>query len=251
MSRRQVALSIPLLLVASLLIAGCATDGGVNRKDAADANANVGADYLHKGVNDRAQQAFKKALSYDPDNFTANWGMAVVSERLDQPSRANHYFQKTLSVRPSPKVYNSYAAFLCEQGKTDQGVANFKRALSASNRADRADSLANAGLCLYRAHRRDEAADYFRRALKADPKQATALTHLASIAYHAHNYLSARAFIERADAATKLDADQLLLAARIELALGDRSAAAAYLKRHNANQPTATRSLSQLESSRQ
>lgn len=251
MRRGPVALIVPVALVALLLIAGCATDGGVNRQDAAAANADVGADYLHKGQNDRAQQAFHKALGYDKNNFTANWGMAVVSERLDQPAQASQYFKKTLSLRAAPGVYNSYAAFLCEQGKTDQGVANFKRALNAGNTGDRADSLANAGLCLYRAHRVDEAADYFRRALKADPKQGTALTHLASIEYHAQNYLSARAFMERADAATTLDADQLLLAARIELALNDRSAAAAYLKRHNANQPTASRSLSQLESSRQ
>lgn len=250
MSRGPVALLGPLAVVA-LLLAGCATDGGVNRQDAAAANANVGADYLHKGQNDRAQQAFRKALGYDKNNFIANWGMAVVNERLNQPADASRYFEKTLSIRSAPEVYNSYAAFLCEQGKVDAGVANFKRALASSETADRAASLANAGLCLYRAQRVDEAADYFQRALKIDPKQVKALTRLASIEYHARNYLSARAFIERADAATKLNADQLLLAARIELALDDRSAAAAYLKRHNANQPKATRSLSQLESPRQ
>ncbi|HET7314677.1 tetratricopeptide repeat protein [Salinisphaera sp.] len=235
----------------ALLIAGCATDGGINREDAAAANANIGADYLHKGQNGRAQQAFEEALGYDENNFTANWGMAVVNERLDQPAAARRYFEKALSIRSAPAVYNSYAAFLCEQGDTDAGVANFKRALETGSAGDRADSLANAGLCLYRAHRVDEAAEDFRQALAANPKQRTALTHLAAIEYHAQNYMSARAFIERADAVTKLDAEQLLLAARIELALNDRAAAAAYLERHNANQPTARRSLSQLESSRQ
>lgn len=234
-----------------LAVAGCAAESRVNRDDAAAANANVGADYLHKNQNDRARQAFEKALHYDKNDFTANWGMAVVNERLDQPDRARQYFEKTLAIRSAPAVYNSYAAFLCEHGDSDAGVANFKRALKAGSTADQAGSLANAGLCLYRAHRVDQAADYFRRALAADPKQGTALTHLATIAYHAQNYLSARAFIERADAATQLDADQLLLAARIELALHDRSAAAAYLKRHNADQKTANRSLNQLESSRQ
>lgn len=250
MSRSPVALLAPVALVLTLL-AGCATNGGVNRQDAAAANVNVGADYLHKGQNDRARQAFEKALSYDKHSFAANWGMAVVSERLDQPAQARRYFLNTLAIRSAPAVYNSYAVFLCEQGKTDKGMANFKRALNAGKSADRADILANAGLCLDRAHRVDDAADYFRRALKADAQQVTALTHLARIEYHAGHYLKARAFIERADAATQLNADQLLLAARIELALNDRSAATAYLKRHNANQPKATRSLSQLESSRQ
>lgn len=250
MSQRSVARIIGVTL-GVLLMAGCATDGGINRQDAAAANANVGADYLQKGANDRARRAFEKALGYDKNNFTANWGLAVVNQRLDQPERARQYFEKTLSIRSAPVVYNSYAAFLCEQGDTDAGIKNFKRALSADTAGDRANSLANAGLCLYRAHRVDEAADYFRRALKVDSRQPTALTHLATIEYHAKNYLSARAFIERADAAATLDAAQLLLAARIELALNDRSAASSYLERHNAKQPTATRSLSQLESSRQ
>lgn len=240
-----------VLLVPVLLAAGCASQGGIDRDNAAAANANVGADYLHKGDNDRARRAFQKALSYDKNNFTANWGMAVVSDRLNQADQARHYFEKTLDIRAAPAIYNSYAAFLCEQGDTDQGVAYFEKALTTDDATDRADTLANAGLCLYRAGRVQEAAQDFHRALELDPKQATALTRLATIAYHAQNYLSARAFIERADAGTQLDPEQLLLAARIELALHDRDAAESYVKRHNADQTTATTSLSQLESSRQ
>lgn len=248
MSRSRI--TIGSLCVLAVLLAGCASQGGVNREKAATANAGVGADYLRKGDNERARRAFTKALSYDARNFTANWGMAVVSQRLEEPDKARRYFKKTLSIQSTAAIYNSYAVFLCGQGETKQGMDYFQRALDSRGPVDHAVVLANAGLCQYRAERPDDAADYFHRALHADAKQVTALTYLAKIAYHAHNFLHARAFIERADAASNLDADQLLLAARTELARHDRSAAASYLQRYNAKRPAAPRSLHQLESSR-
>lgn len=234
-----------------VLLAGCASDRGLDRQAAARANANVGAEYLHRNENDRAAQAFKRALDYDASNFTANWGMAVVSDRLQDPGKARQYFEKTLAVRHSPVIYNSYAAFLCRQGDAAAGIENFRKALASPNTADRADSLANAGLCLQRNGQSDAAVDYYQQALAVDARQATALTQMADIAYHTQDYMKARAFIERADAATTLDGKQLRLAARIESALGDRAAAEAYMKRDHANPPGAKPSPGQLESARQ
>lgn len=232
MSRVSIVLGVVLTTVV-LLLAGCAGGNSVDPAKAAEANANVGADFLRKGANDRAQQAFMKALGYDSDNFTANWGMAVVSTRLGKPKQARRYFRKTLAIRPEPTIYNSYAAFLCQQGETRQGVQYFQKAMKSKDPVARAASMANAGLCLYRDNQPGKATGYFRSALKIDPKQATALTSLAGIAYREQHYMSARAFIERADAAAKLDPDQLLLASKIETALGDPKAAASYRKRYN------------------
>ncbi|RJS92326.1 hypothetical protein [Salinisphaera sp. Q1T1-3] len=236
----------------ALSLTGCATDAGVDKPQAAAANANVGAEYLRKNDNERAAQAFQRALHYESDDFTANWGMAVVSDRRNAPADARRYFEKALAARQSPAVYNSFAAFLCKHGDTQAGLANFQKALSAPNVTDRADTLANAGLCLARADQTARAADYFEQALAIDARQPTALTQLADIAYHAQDYMKARAYIERADSATTLDAEQLRLAADIESAMNDRAAAESYLKRyHNANQPAASSSPGQREPSRQ
>lgn len=245
---RGVSAAVILLGVASL--AGCAGTPDIDKQHAADTNANVGAEYLRNNYNEQASDAFQRALHYDSDNFTANWGLAVASERLDSPDQARRYFERALHIRQAPVVYNSYGVFLCEQGDTAAGLKNFQQALASPNEADKASTLANAGLCLTRAGRPNEARGYFEKALVADPAQPQALTNLADMAYHAGNYMRARAFIERADAATTLSADDLLLAARIEQAMGEQGAATSYLKRYNANQPAATKSLSQLESSR-
>lgn len=237
-------------LVGVMALAGCATTGGVDKERAAEANADLGSDYLRKNENTEALSRFKRALGYDSDNVSANWGMAIVQDRLDEPDAARRYYEKAIDLQPSAPIYNSYATFLCKQGEVEPALKYFKRAADDPRYTGAPDALANAGLCLHRAGQPEAAERYYRDALAADGSQVTALTHMARLMYEQSEYLKARAFIERADAATELDAEQLLLGARIELALNDRQAAAGYLERHNASRPEATLSLRQLEQSR-
>lgn len=251
MTQRLRTLSVGLLSIALVLtLAACATDRGVDKQDAASANASMGVDFLRKQQNDQALTHFRKALKYDPDNFSANWGMAIVNNRLGRADKAGSYYRRALDLQPGPAVYNGYGAYLCQQGRTADALSYFNKAASAPQYAGSADALANAGLCLYRDKQLDAAATYFRKALDSDPSQFTALTRMAAIEYARHNDLNARAFIERADSVAQLDADQLLLATRIEVAMNDRQAAQSYLKRYNASQPQKAMSLSQLEPTR-
>ena len=245
-----VALALVAVLVAGAGLAGCATEPPVDRANAAEATANIGAEHLRRGDNDRARVAFKRALSYDADNFTANWGMAVISDRTNAVQSARRYFEHALAIRDVPAVYNSYAAFLCRHDQPERGVEMFRAALESDNPVDRAATSANAGLCLARANEPERAVDYFRRALELDADQPTALTQMAKIAYHERDYMRARAFIERADSATPLAPDELRLAARIEKALDDPAAAGAYMTRYNEAASTAPRSSSELEQAR-
>lgn len=251
MTQRLRPLSAGLLSVVLMLtVAACATEPAVNKQEAASANASMGADFLHKQDNDQAMTYFRKALGYNADNFSANWGMAIANNRLGRADKAGYYYRRALDLQPGPAVYNGYGAFLCEQGRIDEALKYFNKAADAPQYAEGGDALANAGLCLYRDQQSDAAANYFRRALDQDPKQLTALTRMAAIEYARHNGLNARAFIERADAVSELDADRLLLGARIEMAMNDRQAAQSYLERYNASQPQQAMSLSQLEPTR-
>ena len=237
-------------LAFTAMLAACAGQRSVDQQGAAESTANMGAEYLRQGDNERARAAFERALAYDSNNFTANWGMAVVSDRMNAVHTAQRYFEDTLAIRDVPSVYNSYAAFLCRHDQPERGVENFRHALAADSAVDRATTLANAGLCLVRANQRDRAADYFERALALDGQQATALTQMAEIAYHKRDYMRARAFIERADGATRLSPDQLRLAANIEKALNDSAAARAYMARYSSAQPADPSSTSERETPR-
>jgi len=240
------------VFVSLVLLFGCATGGDtVDNQRAAEANAGLAADFLRRGNNQQAATHFKRALGYDDSNVSANWGMAIASDRLGNPERARRYYNDALALQSRPDIVNSYAAFLCKQGDVSEAVGYFKQAAGNPRYAGRADALANAGLCLQRDGQAQVAERYYRDALAADASQVTALAQMAQLEYAQQNYLRARAFIERADAVTELNAEQLMQGARIELALGDREAARAYLERHNTSQPAAALSLSQLEQSRE
>lgn len=242
---------VVLLLVVLAASAGCAgSRNAVDSQRAAEANASLGADFLRKDDNEQALSRFRRALDFDSNNLSANWGMAIVSDRLGETADARRYYEKALDLQPGAPIYNSYAAFLCKQGDVDRAVKYFDRAANDKRYAGRPDALANAGLCLHRAGQPEAAERYHREALAADTAQFTALTDMARLKFEQGDFLRARAFNERADAVDQLDAEQLLLGARIELALGDRDAAGAYVERHNAREPSATLSLRQLEQSR-
>lgn len=248
-------LGVVLLGVASLALllglTGCAMmpQDPVDNQAAAQANARLGLDFLGKGQYEQAIDRLQRALKYDSDNVTATWGMALVYQNTNQPDRARSYYDRILDGHNRPAILNSYAVFLCQQGQTDEAIDYFKRAANDRRNASPAVALANAGLCLERSGKKETARDYYRKALTINKNQPTALTQMAQIQYAQGQYLSARAFIERADATVNLNPKLLLLAARVELALGDRDAARLYLRRHNKSKPSAAMTLQQLERS--
>lgn len=236
-------------LLALLLLQGCAqmSNSGVNNRAAARANARLGLDFFSKQHYELAQEKFKRALRYDNNNIAANWGMALLHQALGEPDQARSYYQRIMGRRNiDPKILNSYAIFLCKQGEMAQAMPYFERAADSKFNDYPGTALANAGVCQERAGDNDTAERYYRQALQLDSDQLTALTKMATIQYARGNNLSARAFIERADAAGELTPELLLLAARIELALGDVPAAQAYLRRHNQRTPAAAKGIEQL-----
>lgn len=239
------------LLSVVLLTAGCAAVSGdkINNQAAATANARLGLDFLSKQEYTQARKKFERALGYDSGNTAANWGMALLYQRMEQPARARGYYEKIMHGRVGPTITNSYAVFLCTQGETDRALKYFEQAADSEWNEHPDIAMANAGLCLERSGQPQAASAYYRKALAVNGNQPTALAQMAKIQYARGEYLSARAFVQRADAAGRLAAEMLLLGARVELALGDSSAAQAYLRRHNQRKPSAAQTLDQLEQS--
>lgn len=236
------------LLSMSLLVAGCVSmqQDTIDKQAAAQANAKLGLDLLGKGQYEAAIERLQRALKYNDDSVLANWGMALVYQRLDQPDKARAYYQEVIDGRSRPAIVNSYAVFLCQQGEMARAVDYFKRAADDHRNDQPAAALANAGLCLAQSGQHEAARKYYRKALSIDKNQPTALTQMAQIQYQQGQFLSARAFIERADAVVDLSPKLLLLAARIELQLDERHAARQYLHRHNQRRPSAALTFQQL-----
>jgi len=235
---------------ALLLTVGCATapdEGDLNAEKVAEANANLGIDFMRRGKDEQALGKLTRAVRFDSEHVNAQWALGIVYARLREPGRAEEHFRRAMDLSPAPEIRNTYGVFLCQQGRVDEAVENFRQAADNPRYAAPEDALANAGLCLRQAGRLDAAEARFRRALAAAADHPPALTGMAQLSRARGNDMKARAFIERLDDAKGLRGEALLLAARIELALGDRQAASRYLRRYNEANPDKARKLSELE----
>lgn len=240
--------TLVLLLGLGLAGAGCATgpNADADAAQAADANADLGIDYLRKSRNEQALDKLKRALSFEPDHVRANWGLGIVYARLESFDRADTHFQRALASTDSPAILNSYGAFLCERGRVDEAISRFDRAAEHPEYTTPAVALGNAGICLVQAGRDGDAEAFLRRALDADPAYGPALAQMARIMFRRGDHMTARAFVQRREDTAELPAELLLLAARNELALGERGAAQRYLRRYNEAAPDDERTMDQL-----
>ncbi len=91
----------------------------------------------------------------------------MLYDRLGKPEKADNEFRTALRLAPhDPDMINNYAVYLCQNGRTDEGVKNFLEA--ARNPLYRTPEAAytNAGVCLRAAKRDDEARAAFMKALQ-------------------------------------------------------------------------------------
>lgn len=203
-----------------------------SKKRAVEVQIELGRSYMDRGQLETAHEAFKKALSLDPDSVDANTLMAVLYERIDRASGAEKYYRRAVENDPEDGgTNNNYGAYLCRLGRYEDADKYFARALQDPFYKTPGSALANAGVCARLAGDAAKAEGYFRKALELDPRSAAALFELARISFDKRDYLRARAFMQRLESISPPDATALELAARIEDELGDKAAAAKYRER--------------------
>lgn len=241
MNRHFLNAMIVLLLVA---VAGCASSterkADMEKKNnRAETHVMLGANYLQRGQLDVAKEELDKALKEAPDNSQANNIMAVLQWRLKKYDEADRLFRKALDNDPAnSSAHHNYGAFLCDRGKLDAGVRHFDAAAGDALYPYTAEVNLNAGVCLMKKPAPAAAEKYFREALRINPKLPGALYQMAKLSLDSGRRLSARGFIERYFQSAEDTPESLLLAVRIEHALGNKNAEASYALRLRNKFPT-------------
>lgn len=227
---------IPLLL--SLLVAtACSTEA--ERKDEADKLARrveihtqLGASYLTRNQLEIAKQELERALELNPDHSPAHDKMALLQIRLRNDEKAEIHFRRAISeMSENSDARNNYAVFLCERGRYDEADEQFRIALKNPLYRSPEQATLNAGICRLKKPDKKGAEAYFRSALKLDPKQPVALLHMARLTFEGGNAFPARGFMQRHLEVAQDSPEALLLAFRIERALGSKDAQAKYALR--------------------
>jgi len=209
-----------------------------NQKEAAADNTQLGIQYMNQGNLSLAKTKLDRALEEDPGNANVHSARAMLFERMNEPAKADAEFRTALRLAPhDPDVINNYAVYLCQSGRTDEGVKRFLEA--AHNALYRTPQAAytNAGVCLRAAKRDDEARTNFDAAIQLRPNYAEAAFQLATLDFDHGQLTAARARIDGYIDTYEATPDLLLLGVRVARAQNDAVAAQRYARRLKLDYP--------------
>lgn len=222
-------------LVAVLLLSACASQkttdpyNETQTQKAVISNTSLGLEYMNRGQYEVALNKLKKAVKEDPNYAPAQTVLAVLYERIGEKELAGKHYKKAYEASPKDgDVNNNYGVYLCQSGEPNVAIRHFLAALDDPFYSSPSIALSNAGSCALKAGEYARADEYLRRALKIEPGLPDALMNMSRLSFEQKDYLKARAFMQRYEAATGHSADTLLLAYKIELASDNPKAANTY-----------------------
>jgi type IV pilus assembly protein PilF len=228
--------------LALLLLAACASNSNrptsnyksaeTESEKAASINKQLGTVYLRQGQLALAKEKLERAEKYNPRDPEIHSVLALLYEKLDNQSEADSHYKTAIRLAPkNPQILNNYAAYLCQHGRTEEGVKRFLEA--ARNPLYRTPEMAysNAGVCLRGAKRYDEAANAFARALQIRPNFAEAAFQYADLQMERGQIAQGREQLDKYLSAHEATADLLLLGVRFARAQGDRLGEEKYMRR--------------------
>ncbi|QOY64020.1 type IV pilus biogenesis/stability protein PilW [Lysobacter sp. H21R4] len=193
---------------------------------------------LSQGDLTAAAKAADQALRMASDNASAHTLAALVAERKGDSAAAGKHHRRAVDLEPRQGgVANNYGTWLCSNGRAQESLEWFDRALADPGYRTPAIAMANSGACAADAGQEAHAKRYLTGALELDPENPVALGAMAERMFKAGDAFRARAFSQRRLAAAPADWRSLVLASQIEEKLGDREAANRYVQRLGAEFP--------------
>jgi type IV pilus assembly protein PilF len=220
--------------VLALLLAACAANQQHKEKahEAAVYNVQLGLAYMNRGDLELAKDKLDRAMSQDPDSADVRSARATLFARLGEKDKADTEFRAALRLAPQdPRMVNNYAVYLCQNGRSEEGVKRFLEAARNPMYPTPEAAYTNAGVCLRSAKRDDEARANFMRALQLRANFAEAQFQLANLQFDHGELVPARTGIDNFIGTYNATADLLLLGVRIARAQGDRLAAQRYARK--------------------
>ncbi|HKD53537.1 MAG TPA: type IV pilus biogenesis/stability protein PilW [Steroidobacteraceae bacterium] len=253
-SPRFIALRLPAITLPALLLVACNTThsklAAEKQHDAAVYNTQLGIAYMNQGDLERAKDKLDRAATQDPDSADVHSARATLYARLNEADKADAEFRTALRLAPNdPRMVNNYAVYLCQNGRTDEGVKRFLEAARNPLYTTPEVAYTNAGVCLHNAKKYEDARSNFTRALQVRPNFAEAQYQLANLQFERGEYPAARSGIDNFIATYQATPDLLLLGVRVARAQGDRLAEQKFARKLKLDFPGTdqTRALAGLE----
>lgn len=235
---------ILILLLAVVLLQGCAGNsvinsdaaeettgemGQVNRGSPADVFVRLASEYLREGNYQAALTNAKKAVDRDSRNSNAQMVLGLVYESLGEIELAEKHYKRALKLDSrNSYALNAYGSLLCGQGQYDNAISQFDKAVANPLYETPWVAFTNAGICARNDGDLARAETYFRQALRNNSKYNPALLQMARVSYDGGRYLQTRAYLERYKETGRPTAESLWLGIKAERQLGDVDQASSY-----------------------
>jgi superkiller protein 3 len=136
----------------------------------AEIYSDLGFTMARLGKPQEALADYQKALELDPNCASAHANLAVTFVQAGQFGEAESHYRQAILGRPTAETHNGLGYVLARQGRGEEAVAEFQKAIDADPRFapaynNLADALATEG-------RLEAAADDYRRSLAEQPSEA-------------------------------------------------------------------------------
>ena len=136
----------------------------------AEIYSDLGFTMARLGKSEEARAAYEKALELDPNCASAHFNLAVASVQSGKFGDAESHYRQALHGKPTAETYNGLGYVLARQGRTDEAVAEFQKAIGADAKFTPAyNNLAEA---LVQQGKLEDAASYYKRSLAQKPSAA-------------------------------------------------------------------------------
>ncbi|MGH9703634.1 MAG: tetratricopeptide repeat protein, partial [Candidatus Acidiferrales bacterium] len=138
---------------------------------------SFGSIYFERGYMEQAQTFFQLALQEDPSSAEALYGIGSVYLQQQKAQEARACFERAVRLQPNypgtlPKAWNNLGILSAREGRTDEAILDFQRALQID--PDLLIALGNLGNAYRQAKRWKDAEDIFRRILDLNPEDPEA-----------------------------------------------------------------------------
>ncbi|MEP4889900.1 MAG: type IV pilus biogenesis/stability protein PilW [Aliiglaciecola sp.] len=196
---------------------------------AAKNRISLGLTYLKNGNFSQAKFNLDKALKFAPRLADAHFSMAYYYQQVDENELADEAYQKALDFDPkNPDIANSYGAFLCENGQYEEAKTYFLKAVNSTNYISTAETYENLALCSQSQGEIDDALTYLQSSLNHQPSRAKTLKLLVELQMQQQQWEEAKLNLRRLEKTSRVTPDTLWMSIIIEQALNNDDVAKGY-----------------------
>lgn len=197
----------------------------IDYKKAALLNVELGKHYLAQGYTERAKKKFLHALDLMPNLAESHGGMGHFWEVVGEDKEAEKHYKKSINLgKGKGGFYNQYAVFLCDKNRYKEANKYFLLAINDKTYTKTAEVYNNAGICALKYNDKQQAEQYFTKALNHDPKMTNVFLDLANINIERNNFNIAKQFLENfyKQNQNKLNPNYLWLSIKLSDKLGQK-----------------------------